>query len=180
MNQHNRSAKRYAKALFDLAEEKKQLETIFEELKAIRQLMVKTDLLKDFLNRPTIDEEKRKTVIEALFKEKVNRLTYNFILFLGQKGKLFLLEEVCEIFENMYLTANNILRAEVVSAQPLEQAQVQTIGQRLKSKLNKDVLIHCAEDVQMIGGFKVKIADIVYDFSLTTQLERFQRSVTAA
>jgi len=180
MKENYRSAKRYAKAVFDFAQEKKILETVLEELRAVRHLIAESTVLQDFLRSPAITHQKRRKVLEHLFKERLNRLTYNFILFLGEKGKLFLLRKACEVFEDMYLAAKNILRVQLISAQPLEHSQVKTIGERLKSKLNKDVILSLEKDERLLGGFTIKINDTVYDFSLITQLERFRQNVVFA
>lgn len=180
MKANNRVAKRYARALFDLSYEKKQLESILEDLKAIHRFLEESDRLRDFLYRPAMPHAKRRMVLEDLFQQRVHPLTYNFILFLEHKERLSFLEKICEIFHEMYLAAENVLRAEVITAYAFEQSQLEILREHLKAKFNKDILIELKDNRQMIGGFKIKIGDLVYDFSLDTQLERFYHNVIHA
>ncbi len=174
------SAKRYAKALFELAQEQNCLEEVYGDLKSLAELISSSVPLRNFFLNLMVPKFKRSQILAELFQKRIHPRTYQFLQFLNEKSKLMILKEIPLTFEKLYLEDKGVLSAMITSSGPLEEGQINAISQRLKTKLNCSLAAETVVDESLIAGFKVKVADTVYDFSLKTHLEKFKRNVMAA
>jgi F-type H+-transporting ATPase subunit delta len=171
-------AKRYAQALFELADEKKLLDDVARELGELRQCLGVSQELRNFIADPVLTPDQKKQVLRSLFNKQLNEFVLNFLLFLVDKRRLNLIDEIAKIFNKSYLEYKNIADVEIISAFPMDKKQVQSICQKIQAKFKKDVRSHVTTDADLIGGFKLRTQNLIYDFSFKTQLERFRQSIS--
>ncbi|NKB25232.1 MAG: ATP synthase F1 subunit delta [Kiritimatiellae bacterium] len=172
--------KRYARALFNLARETDHLETVQRDLHGIQSLLAETPLFANFMEYPLIPTEQRIRILRELFGKKIHQITFNFLLLLEEKRRLGLLSSIADFFENLYYQLKGILKVQITVAASFPDAQIASIRDKLKSLLNKNIEPVIAENPAFIGGFKVKVADMIYDTSLSTQLETFRQKLISA
>ena len=169
--------KQYAKALFFSCQDSTSLEKVYRDIQNISALIQSSDELENFLGNPVILSEKRKQILEDIFKEKFDPLTFQFLLLLEKKGRLSLLKAICSHFEELYFAKREIIKATIITREALAASQVAHICEQLKKKLKKTIQPELKIAKDLLGGIKVKVGDIVYDFSLRTQLEQFKRTL---
>jgi len=173
-------AKRYAQALFDLSQEAGERDSVSRDLKKIQKLINGSEEFTNFLHNPVIPLEKRQEILEIILNTKVSALMYQFIDFLNAKNRLNLLEDVCQVFEQLHLDANGVLRVKITSSATLNSKQVTKISKQLKLRLDKDIEPYLSEDPLLLGGLKIQEGDTIYDFSIRTQLEQFKKNLIKA
>ena len=173
----NPAAKRYAQALFNLSEEKSDLEAVHRDLQALAEVIKGSEEFRLFLSAPVIPAHKREEVLKNIFEKKVAPLTVEFLLFLEKKRRLNLLDEIIGAFHELYRNAKDILPVDISSSVPLTAAQINTITHHLKLKMRKDVEPQVHVDPAMLGGIKIKIGYVVHDYSFSHQLEKFKKSL---
>lgn len=169
----------YTKALFQQCQAHNTTDLVFKDLEAIGKLIQESAKFSDFLHDPTIQPSEQNVVLENIFKDKLNPATRDFISFLIKKNRLSLLEEICNSFKKFYFEAAGIIPAEIFSSIPLDQEQIQKICARFKFKLKKDIEPHLIVRPEILGGIKVKAGDVVYDYSLRFQLDKFKNSLAS-
>ena len=174
-----KAAIRYAQAFFGQVKEDGKVADIYQDLRSIRQLIDQSQELKSFLQDPLTPPEKQREAVRALFSDRVHPATYAFLLFLIGKSRLNDLALICEFFERFYFEKAGILKIIVVSARPLRTDQLQAISAKLKNYFRKDIDPHVEIAPELLGGFQVRVGDLVYDWSVQTQLERFREGVMA-
>ncbi len=174
---HSKVSKRYARALSQWAGEKGKQEEVARDLRAISQIFQQSPEFDAFLKNPGIDGDQRQQTLGALLKSKIDPLTFDFIIFLEKKRRLNQLKSICQIFEDLYLKDRGILKAQVTSARRLEDAQLQAISSKLKARFGREVFTDLSVDPSLIGGFKIQIEDMIRDFSIKTQLQRFKNRI---
>ena len=174
------TAKRYAQAVFELAEESGNLATVRDDLNDLKELMSANEEFAGFIKNPLIDNDQRQSALNALLKGKIDELSLRFLRFLDAKSRLDALVLIAEELNAMYLEANNILEAEVISARDISDEQLSSIRQRLEKRFSKDVKIEVSIDPELIGGFLVKVGDTVFDFSISHQLENVKQKIIRA
>lgn len=172
-----RTAKRYARALFDLARETQVLDAVREDLQAIVKLLHSSPELAGCLQDPLLSHEERCLILNELFAGKAHPLTLKFTRFLDSRHRLGRLAEVCRAFETLYLDHKHIRRVHVVSAIPFLERQRQELLRRLEHRLGMKIEADMDVDPGMIGGFKVYAGTTVLDFSLQAQFERVRRNI---
>ena len=173
-------SKRYALALSLLAKEKDKYEHVYRDLKSLGKVIELSLEFQRFLENPEIDFEKRHAVFSAVLKERVETVTFDFLLFLAKKNRMSHLRSICQIFENLYLQDKGIVKAVVTTARRLDDDLLQTICSRLKSRLEKEIQPELGIDPSLISGFQIQVEDTIYDFSVKTQLQRFKQRVLSA
>ena len=174
------AARRYARALFELAKEQDCLETIHADLLEIARLGEHKAEFDALLSPFVIHENDRRAAWMAILKDKAHPLTLRFILFLIEKGRSTMLGQIILEFEAFYLDANNIVPIEIVSAKELLPGQSEKIQQAFAKRLGRSVKASHETDPSLIGGFLVRMGDVVHDYTVSHQLERLRRNLVTA
>ncbi len=172
-------AHRYAQALFDLASPEDSFQETHVSLQEIAKLLNRGDEFKIFIHNPLLSLVERGHVIQRVFENKTPPLLYKFLLFLNVKNRLNTLGEVCESFDELYLEKNHQMRASMETAFALEDAQKQNIRQKLGQKFNKETSLDCYIKKDLLGGFRLLAAGMLFDSSIKSQLEEFKQKVLA-
>ena len=174
------TAKRYAQAVFELAEEAGKLAIVRDDLNNLRELMETNAEFANFINNPLIDNDQRQSTLDALLKGKIDELSLRFLRFLDAKTRLDALAIIAIELNSMYLFVNNIIEAKVISARAISSEQTSTIRQRLEKRFDKEIKLEVDIDPDLIGGFLVKVGDTVFDFSISHQLNKVKQKIISA
>ncbi len=175
----NRVAKRYAKALFQLALEEQNIEAIEADVDNIRSILQRDESLSAFLANPLISESKKANVLKDVFKGKTETLTYNFLLLLAKKKRASLLSEVVYVFRLLLLEYRNQTEGELVSARELNEDQLEQIKKNVESATGKSVQFKHRIDDELLGGFIVRVGDKVIDSSIRYHLIKLREQLVA-
>lgn len=173
-----RLAKRYARALRDLAREQGALEAYGEELnRAVATF--EEPRLQVIVNSPAIDAEVRfGTATKVAASLGLSKSISNLIALLAERERLHLLPEVARWYENLVDQELGRARVTIRSAAPLgatEKSEIMELAKRLTK--SKDVLAVTEVDPELIGGVILDVGGVVYDGSLRAQLARLTREM---
>jgi len=174
------AAKRYARALFSLSQEKEVLVAVTEDLESLRKLLDESDDFQAFLDHPLIPPTQRRAAINALFQGRVTALTLGFMLFLEEKRRLDIFRQIADAFETTVNRHRARVNVAITAAAPLEEDQVAAICAQLRVRTGMDVQAEVQVNPDLIGGFRIKIEDEIIDFSLMTQLQNLKQKLITA
>jgi F-type H+-transporting ATPase subunit delta len=164
-------AKRYASALFELAQETSSLETVETDLKALRDMLKDSADLKRLVVSPVFSAEDQEKAIGAIAdKAEIKGLVGNFVRLLARNRRLFVLPGATAGFMDMLAEHRGEVTAEVISASPLSEAHLAELQNSLKASLGKDPAIEATVDPSILGGLIVKIGSRMIDTSIKTKL----------
>lgn len=121
-------ARRYAKALFDLALETNKLEEVNSDIATIRS--VKNEEMLMVFRSPVINDDKKISIFEAIFKDKITELTNVFFKLVFRKGREIALPEILDSFESQYRAHHKIVIVEVTTAVPISEDLLAYIQQK--------------------------------------------------
>lgn len=173
-----RLASRYAKSLLQLANEKGQLEAVKNDIELLHNTFSASRELRVMLKSPIITADKKETVLNKLFGDKVSEITAKFITLLTNKGREQFLGEVAEAFIAQYNTLNGITKVKIVSATLLDKTGIDAIVSGLKKKENLSAVeVETAVDEDLIGGFVVRYGDKQIDSSVKNALAKLKVAV---
>lgn len=173
-------SKRYAQAIFDAAIKLDKVETIYEDLTALGNIVRSSEEFKAFITNPALKQAYRDEILVKLFKDRCDSLTTKFLLFLSFKGRLDILSYICLAFEDFYLAHKNIIKIKIISSSPLSTQQVNAISQHLKLRWRKEVQSEVVVRPELIGGIKIQIGDQIHDSSIFHILESFREQIVHA
>ena len=170
----SRVAIRYSKALFELALEQNLIEEVRVDLEMIHDVCTKNSEFQQTLNNPLIEEKVKSKILKELFDAKVNPLTLKFLELLSKKRRIGFLLEMIDNYLLRVLDHQGVLSCQLISSQPVDENQVDTIKNKIERLTGKSVIFTTQVDKSVIGGFVVKIKDTVIDLSIKAQLEKMR------
>ncbi|MBN2424670.1 MAG: ATP synthase F1 subunit delta [Calditrichaceae bacterium] len=173
----SRVAKRYAKAIFQLAVEQKQLPAYKEDFERIKNLIHESGDFRSFLLNPLLNDHQRADIIKKIFEGKVSESVLNFLLLTAEKRRLSLIETMVDYFNKMYLDYNNQIEGELISAVEILPKQFDKIKASVESAVGKQVIFTKRLEPAIIGGFVVKVGDSVIDNSIRYQLNKLREKL---
>ena len=176
----SRVAKRYAKALFELALEEKLLNEIEADLQRINRAVEQSAEFNELLSNPLIADQDKVKLILPLFEGKVRQLTLDFLALLGQKRRFSVLPDIIVQFNGMMLAYRNIVEAEVISAVKLSANQLERIKKQMEEITGKKLLLKEQTEGSLIGGFIVKVQDMIIDNSIRHHLDKLRERLATS
>lgn len=167
-------ARRYAQALFQLAQEQGSVDRLESELKQVAALMAESpELQAMFEGTSTSGDIKRAKLREAF--ANMSKTTQNFLCLLVDKHREAYLAAIVEEFARAADRARGILDVEVRSAFELDGEQLGALEAKLKQAGAKAVRFSTKVDPELLGGLVLRVGDRLYDGSIKSQLQRMKQ-----
>lgn len=178
----NRSpaARPYARALFELAREQGRLDAVHADLLELARLLEQESDYQALLDRHQLSPENRKDLWRELLEGHADPLTLRFIYLLVDKQRGRQLGDIIQAFTLLYREAQGITTLDIIAAHPLTDAQVQALVERFSKKIGGRIQATQKVDPALLGGFQVRVGDVVYDYSVNHQLESLQLKLATA
>jgi F-type H+-transporting ATPase subunit delta len=169
-------ARRYARALLDLATERGQGPDVRTALQAASGLLAPGGELAAVLTNPAVPADRKQAIVQAVWPstDAAHGLVTRLVALLVERGRAALLPAVHEDFVALWNVRNNVVAARVVSAVPLEQAQVAAVTQAVRSVTGREVDLSTAVDPAVLGGVVLTMEGRVYDGSVRTRLQNLR------
>jgi len=166
------AARRYAKALLELARAQGLQETVGGELTRVAEVLADPSLAQ-ILALPNLPPKTRKDLAEQLGTIlSLQPLTSNFLRVLAENDRLDIVVDIDSAYRHLLERALGRVRAKVRSAAPLSEEELHRLVDAL-SRLTQMTVVPTVEvDPDLLGGVMVEIEGQVYDASLKTQLQR--------
>jgi F-type H+-transporting ATPase subunit delta len=166
-------AGRYASALFDLARDQRQIESVGKSLDALSAALADSRDFDELVTSPLVSrEEAGKTFAGLSPKLGLDPLTANFLGVLANNGRKGQLSAIIRAFGRLAAEHRGETTADVITAHPLSDGQVAALKQQLRARAGRDVTIHAQIDPDILGGIVVRMASQQIDASIRTKLNR--------
>jgi F-type H+-transporting ATPase subunit delta len=172
-------ARRYAKALFQLAVEKDRLEQIHKELLQFADLVNDEQQLGSVFFAQDISKKQKRDILDELLDGKLSAVLLYFLRVLLENGRASVFPTIVDEFTRLVDKYDKRIQATATTA----VAMSETLQSRLKMILDKtfaaDVSITNRIEPDILGGIIVQIEGQVLDDSLHNQLRRLQQTISA-
>lgn len=174
-------AQRYGLALYELADEARSLDEVASDMESLKALIAESDDLSKLLRSPLIDrDEKERAMTTILEQGGANELTRRFVGVVAGNNRLFVLDEMITAYLAELSRRRGEITAEVTSARPLNDEQLQALSDSLRAKLGGKVTVDPQVDPSLIGGLVVRVGSRMIDASLKSKLQRLQYAMKGA
>jgi F-type H+-transporting ATPase subunit delta len=174
------AATAYARALLDLAKADNQAQEIGQELTQIRELLDADSAFEQFLSNPAVGVDARLPVLQKAFDGKVNGLTWNFLRLLNQKGRLSLLRQITDVYDDLLDELYGKVEVDVTVAQRLDEGELEDVRRVVSEALKRDAVVHQYVDDSIKGGQVLRLHDKLIDTSVRAQLAALKQQMLAA
>lgn len=173
-------AKRYAKALFQLALGQGLVAQTEDQLKLIVAVVESDAQIRAFLTAPNITLGTKIETLNNAFSGKASLIVLNTISLLLERGREGSLAAVLAAY--LEVAGESLGRADayVTSAMPLSESEQQKLADKFGALLGKTVRVTNTVNKDLLGGITVRIGDTLYDGSLRTKLDRLEKSLLTA
>lgn len=173
--QRDPAAMRYAKAAFELARERDEIERWEADLGACAAVFATAGAL-DFVSSRQVPVEAKESFLQRAMGEPAP-LVWNLIRLLASKGRLALLPQVAEQFQELLDEHRGVVHAEVVTAVPMSDEERAALARRLSELTGKQVLVEAQEAPEILGGLIARIGDLLIDGSTRSKLVALKRQL---
>ena len=166
---------RYAVALFDLAKEGGDLESVAADLDSIDAMMRDSADLMRLVRSPVISREDQGKAMDAVMAQaEIGATTRRFIGLVARNRRLFSLGAMIGSFRQLLASHRGEVTAEVTSAQALDADQLSAVSASLAKAVGREVNVTADVDESLIAGLVVKVGSRMIDNSLRTKLQNLQ------
>ena len=166
-------AGRYASALFDLARDQRQIDSVSRSLEALGQALLDSKEFAELIASPLVSRDEAGKAFASLApKLQLDPITTNFVGVLARNGRKNALGPVIRAFRRLASEHRGETTAEVITARPLNDDQMAALKTQLRARAGRDVAIEATVDPQILGGIVVKLGSQQVDASIRTKLNR--------
>jgi F-type H+-transporting ATPase subunit delta len=124
------------------------------------------------LKNPIVKHDKKRDILERLFKGKVNPLTLAIFDIITKKNREPILPAIAREFHNSYNEYKGIGKAVVTTAIPLDSSlRNELLGMVKKISSKNEVEMIEKVDPSLIGGFVLNVGDRQIDASMKSKLK---------
>ena len=171
-------AGRYASALFDLARDQRQIESVGKSLDALGQALLDSKDFAELVASPLVSREEAGKAFAALASElALDPITSNFLGVIARNGRKGELRWIIRAFGRLAAEHRGETIAEIVTAYPLNDDQVAALKQQLRTRAGRDVNLDTSVDPEILGGIVVKLGSQQIDASIRTKLNRLAQAM---
>jgi len=173
-------ARRYARALLDVASEAGRTDAVAEQLTAFAGVFAKNPELTDVLLNPIYSRTQRRQVVEGVMKalpRGVDPILDSTLHLLVDRNRLNYLTDIARLFGDMADARAGRVRGHVTTAAPLSADALARLQQSLQQLTQRNVILETRVDTALLGGVSAQVGSILYDGSLRTQLEQMRRDL---
>lgn len=172
---NTKAAARYAKALFDLAKERAEIDRVFDDMNLTRQQIADNSGLGQLLRSPVIKADTKMAVLNKTLGGQIGQTALAFIKIIADKGRETLIPEIAEEFVRQVKKHKNILTVQVSSATAIDAETRARIISMVKVSHHGEIELIEKVTPAILGGFILTVGDRQVDASVSGQLRRMRK-----
>ena len=174
----NETSERYARALFEISNETKELEKMEDDVKKFLNLLNSSADIKNFIKDPTISVEIQNEFTNII-AEQIGFLKNlkNFMLLLVEKRRIFFIKKIFESFLRLCSKKRGEIKASLISSKELSQSELNSISTDLSKSMGSTLKFDYKVDKELIGGLKLQLGSIMIDTSIRNKLKKYENAM---
>lgn len=167
-------AQRYAKALFELAVERDELDAIQVDLKAFLSTLNESEDLQAIFVSPVYALESREAIVKEIAEKMgMGKMVLNYLLLLIRKKRTDLFETSVALYQRLQDAHDHRTHIRVVSASPLSEDYIGQLKDQFRVE-SAEVSVETELDAELVGGVRTWVGGRLYDGSLRTRLDNLK------
>lgn len=170
-------SKRYAVALFKLAQESDKMDKFYQEVSLIINSIKDNEDFLPVINHPSLSSKSKFDIFEKAFKGSISEEIFGLISLIFQKNREAELFSIFQTFLALVDEFNGVVTATIFSAIKLSDSQLENIKNNLAKQLNKKVIIEEKQDPTIIGGLIINVDGKIIDNSIKKSLSDIKKAL---
>ena len=172
------AAKRYARAIFELAQEEGQqggqVEVWAERLARVAAVF-STPEVRRVLDNPTVSVERRQQAASLVLGDQADEQSLNLARLLVESGRVDQVEAIAQEYSLLGDESAGRIRVSASSAVELTDAEKRRLADELSARMGKEVRLTTQVVPAILGGLVVQTGDRIIDASVATRLQQLRR-----
>ncbi|MCA9520583.1 MAG: ATP synthase F1 subunit delta [Myxococcales bacterium] len=174
-------SRRYATALIELADDKKLLDKVGQELAEFHALLLENAELRDLLENPSVAvRDKQSVVRELASRGSFSTIATHALIVMIDNQRLDALEDIIREYTHAVDAKKGVLRVVAVASVALNKTHVMKIRYVLQNLTGKTIEIDTREDPDLIAGIRLHVGSLVIDGSIQSQLRNLKHELLTA
>ncbi|MBL6621283.1 MAG: ATP synthase F1 subunit delta [Rickettsiales bacterium] len=172
---NNLIAKKYATAIFKLADKEKKHDSILKDFKEIFALLQENEKLNKIIKNPYLNDKTKKQAVKIIAKNlNISDEVNNFLALLISKKRLNHISNIISEYQLIWQKNNNEQSCKIISANKLTTKEITEINEVLTNKFAKKIICTNIIDQEILGGVKIIIGSKMIDCSLANKIKLFE------
>lgn len=173
-------ARRYATAVFSLAQDGGNADKVGDDLAAAAAAIENDALTRDFFVAPVIDRATKERILAQVLGGKVDDVALHTVLLLVRKRRENLLGAIVTEYRKLQLAARGTEPLTIKSAHPLSPQELTAMVERLERVYRKKFDVEHVVDTTLIGGVRILMGDRRVDGTVSGRLDALARELFAS
>jgi F-type H+-transporting ATPase subunit delta len=169
----------YARALFEVADERDALDTIREQLDAFTDAVHDNHDLAVFFFSPYFSVTEKKDGLSRLL-DGDDPAFHNFLEALIERHRMPVIFRIRAEFDRLHDEARKLLPVQITSAVTLDADTVQSLGKRIGEQVDREIQLSVHVDPDILGGIVLRVGNVILDASIKNRLEQLRKQVAQA
>ena len=161
--------RRYAEAIFAIARENNTIDRTLDDVQGIASMFSKRTLAY-LLNEPKVPAQRKEKAIRQGLASRVLPTSLNLALLVVQRQLVDAMPNIARELAQMVLDYKNQAVAEVTTAAPMDEQQLNRVRQALERNTGKTILMQTKVQPEILGGVIARVGDEVIDGSIRHRL----------
>ena len=172
------TSERYSRALFEVANETKELDKIENHVRNFQSLFNSSSEIKNFIQNPTYSKHIQNNVINLLADKLIfSKDLRNFFLLLIEKRRIFFVKKIFESFLRLCSKKRGEIKASLISSKELSSTELDEISKDLSKSMGSTIKFDYKVDKELIGGLKLQLGSFMIDTSIKNKLKKYEQKM---
>ena len=173
----SRETKKYAQAVFIVADETDQLTDTIQRLDILLNIYTSSPEFRLFLQSRRISPAEKMKILKKVFMDILSDLELELLNHLLEEGHIQLLVAVIKKFGFITQSVKTSLKVSISTAEQMNPEELSNIVRNIEQKLGKKVDADALVDPEILGGVKFRIGNTIVDGSIATRLQKLESSL---
>jgi F-type H+-transporting ATPase subunit delta len=169
----------YARALFQVAKEHNELDTVREQLGAFTDTLNDNREVAIFFFSPYFATDEKKAGLKRMITG-AEPIFMNFLEALLERHRMPAIFRIRVTYDQMWEEENRLLPVQVTSAVELDEQTINSIGERIGQQTGRKIELSSEVDDGIIGGIVLRVGNVILDASIRNRLEQLRKQVAQA
>jgi F-type H+-transporting ATPase subunit delta len=167
----------YAHAMLEIARTEERLPQVEDELFRFGRIIEGNDDLRMALANPGLPADQRATIVDELLENRALQVSRALVSMVVGAGRGHDLPAIISRFVELVAESRQHEVAEVRTAKPLSDAEVQKLAEALSRATDKNIEVKVIIDPTVMGGIVATIGDTVINGTVRHRLEQLKESL---
>ena len=174
-------SERYGSALYDLASEKKCIDSVLNDFEVAEKVLKESSELRQVIRSPLVNSDEKLNILLKIFSQiNLHDLTTTFLKVLSDNKRISNLISIILQFKKINSEKRGDITADITSADELSEDEKNNITNQLKNSLGQKLSLNFDVDKDIIGGLIVRVGSKMIDTSILNKINKLKIAMKGA